>query len=96
MKSAKSDKARRIRVGIAEPRLGGRDCVCEMPRSESGLADALAACEGVGTRPNKPSIPYALPLPRHDPPHRPAADALDAGDQLRLPSPAIATIVVHT
>jgi hypothetical protein len=96
MKSAKSDKARRIRVGIAEPRLGGRDCVCEMPRSESGLADALAAREGVGTRPNKPSIPYALPLPRHDPPHRPAADALDAGDQLRLPSPAIATIVVHT
>ena len=37
----------------------------------------------------------ASPAPQHDPAHRPTADALDAGDQLRLPCPAAAAVVAH-
>ena len=36
-----------------------------------------------------------LPLPQHDPPHQPAADALDAGEQFRLPCPPAAAVVAH-
>ena len=41
--------------------------------------------------------PHASALAQHDPPHRPAADALDAGEQLRLrlPCPAAAAVVTH-
>ena len=35
-----------------------------------------------------------LGVDRHDPPHRPAAGALDAGQQLHLPCPAAAAVVL--
>jgi hypothetical protein len=37
----------------------------------------------------------AVSLHQHDPPHRPAGDALDVGLQLDLASPAATTIVAH-
>jgi len=41
------------------------------------------------------TLARSLPFPQHDPPHRPAADALDTGDQLHLPCPAAAPVVAH-
>ena len=37
----------------------------------------------------------AVGADQHDPPHRPAADALDAGEQLHLPRAAAAAVVPH-
>ena len=37
----------------------------------------------------------ALLCPQHDPAHRPAGDAFDAGHQLHLPCPAAAAVVPH-
>jgi hypothetical protein len=40
--------------------------------------------------------PPSLPLPQHDPPHRPAACAFDAGDQICLSHSAAASVVAHS
>ena len=37
--------------------------------------------------------PEPLPADQHDPPHRPAGDALDAGEQLHPPCPSTAAVV---
>jgi hypothetical protein len=37
----------------------------------------------------------ALTLAQHDAAHRPTADALDTGQQLRLPCPAATALVAH-
>ena len=78
-------------------------------RAPHRAAITRRACSLTSFYPNKISDgaeitgPIALrPLPepgsavaQHDPAHWPAADALDAGEKLRVPCPAAAAVVTH-
>ena len=59
-------------------------CAGKHPRRRDHSA-GRGRCQGNG----------AALLHQHDPPHRPAGDALDAGQQLDFTSPAATSIVAH-
>ena len=75
-----------------------RDCASAIPRRHPALSMVRAVPVDSPSR-----NPQRWPVfaghheltSQHDPAHRPAADALDAGEQLRLPCPAAAAVVAH-
>ena len=77
--------------------LGATLILLVIARLASGLVVRLLQYRADARRqgPPLPVHGLSLPLAQHDPPHRAAADALDAGEQLRLPCPAAAAVVAH-
>jgi hypothetical protein len=71
-------------------------------RSELGLGDEnrpprVVVLEGLILRRERPPLAQsaAVVADQHDPPHWPAADTLDAGEQLHHPRAAAAAVVPH-
>jgi hypothetical protein len=85
-----------IRSAVGRARRGAH----EIPRctdvvvNNAGIPAARAA-------PGRPALPAGLwgsarsAVDQHDPAHRAAGHALDAGEQFRLPCPAAAAVVAH-
>jgi len=69
--------------------------VCaEAPREPTVLRKP--ATDATHTRVTHILLNLVLSLLQHDPPNRPATDALDAGDEFRLARPTAAAVVAHS